>query len=84
MDEISEIRILIREDNEENRYFDDEEIRFHFIRNKRDIEATAYSLLLIKSEDDSCKLPSGIEVASNSEYWLRLASAYRPNGSRVI
>ena len=84
MDEISELRILIREDNEENRYFDDEEIRFHFIRNNRDVNATAYALLLIKSEDDSCKLPSGIEVASNSEYWLRLARRYRPNGSRVI
>lgn len=84
MEVLDEIRMLIRETDIEARYFSDEEIRYYYRKNKESIEATVYELLIIKSEDDSCKLPSGIEVKSSAEYWLMLARRYRPNRSRVI
>ena len=83
MDTIEEIKILIREDNEEP-YFSDKDIRFYYLRNNKDIEATVYELLLIKAEDDSAVLPSGISLTDNSNYWLRLAQKYRPCNSRVL
>ena len=47
MEHIEEIKILIRENNLEDSYFTDSEIRFYFKKNNQDIEATAYELLLI-------------------------------------
>ena len=84
MEHIDEIKILIRENNLEDSYFTDSEIRFYFKKNNQDIEATAYELLLIKAEDDSVSLPSGIKLTNNENYWLRLAQKYRPNGSRTL
>ena len=84
MEILDEIRILIREIDVEDRYFSDEEIRYYFKRNNQNVEATIFELLMIKAEDDSCKLPTGIEVSSSRDYWLMLARKYRPNGSRVI
>ena len=84
MEILDDIKTLIREKDEESQYFSDEEIRFYYKRNNMDLYATVYELLLVKAEDDNCKLPSGIEVASSRDYWLMLARKYRPNGSRVI
>ena len=84
MTTIDEIKMLIRERNEEDRYFSDEEIRFYYRKNNEDIYDTVYELLIIKAEDNSCKLPNGVEVASSKEYYLTLARKYRRNKSRVI
>ena len=84
MDRTSELRMLIRENREEELYFTDEEIRYYFRKNNEDMEATAYELLLIKAEDNSIKLPNGLETNSKENYWLRLAQKYRPNGSRTL
>lgn len=84
MEILEEIKILIRENDEECQYFSDDEIRYYYRKNNQDIYKTAYELLIVKAEDDSVKLPSGIEVQSKADYWLRLARKYRKNGSRVI
>lgn len=84
MEHIEEIKILIRENKEEDSYFTDSEIRYYFKKNDNDVEATAYELLLIKAEDDSVSLPSGLNMSNNENYWLRLAQKYRPNGSRTL
>lgn len=84
LNEMDELKMLIREADEDNRYFSNEELRYYLRRNNSDIEATAYELLLIKAEDDSAKLPNGFEVNSSENYWLRLARKYRPNGSRCL
>ena len=81
---IEELRILIRETSFEDRYFSDEELRYYLQKNNLDIETTAYHLLLIKAEDNSAKLPNGLEVNSNANYWLRLAQKYRPSNSRCL
>ena len=54
------------------------------LKNDNDVEATAYELLLIKAEDDSVSLPSGLNISNSENYWLRLAQKYRPNGSRAL
>lgn len=84
MDIIQEIKILIRETNEEDTYFSDSELRYYLKKNNEDLEATVYELLLIKAEDDSISLPSGLKTNSSENYWLRLARKYRPNGSRTL
>ena len=53
-------------------------------KNKNSINDTAYECLLLKAEDDSIALPGGLTLANNSEYWLRLAKKYKPNGSRIL
>ncbi len=84
MDIIQEIKMLIRETNEEDTYFSDSELRYYLKKNNEDLEATVYELLLIKAEDDSVSLPSGLSTNSSENYWLRLAQKYRPNGSRTL
>lgn len=84
LNEMDELRMLIREADEDNRYFSNEELRYYLRKNDLDIEATAYELLLIKAEDDSAKLPNGFSTNSTENYWLRLARKYRPNGSRCL
>lgn len=84
MDRTEELRMLIRENKEEDKYFTDEEIRYYFKKNNEDLEGTAYELLLIKAEDNSVALPNGLSVNSNENYWLRLAQKYRPSNSRVL
>lgn len=81
---IEELRMLIRETDIEDRYFSDEELRYYLHKNKLDVEATAYELLLIKAEDDSATLPNGLKLESTSKYWLRLAQKYRPTNSRCL
>ena len=84
LNEMDELRMLIREAGEDNRYFSNEELRYYLRKNDLDIEATAYELLLIKAEDDSVALPNGFSTNSTENYWLRLARKYRPNGSRCL
>ena len=84
LNEVEELRMLIREADEDNRYFSNEELRYYLLKNDLDIEATAYELLLIKAEDDSAKLPNGFEVKSSENYWLRLAMKYRPCNTRCL
>lgn len=84
INKMDELRMLIRETDEDDRYFSNEELRYYLQKNNLDLEATAYELLLIKSQDDSAKLPNGLEVKSNTNYWLRLAQKYRPVNSRCL
>lgn len=84
LNEVEELRMLIREADEDNRYFSNEELRYYLLKNELDVEATAYELLLIKAEDDSVELPNGFKTNSSENYWLRLAQRYRPNGSKCL
>ncbi len=44
-----------------------------------DVQKTAYHVLLRKAENTEIKLASGMTLPNNSDYWLRLAAAQRPN-----
>ena len=82
MGEIQELKLILRE--ETSPFFTDEEIAYYLNKNNGNINSTAYECLLLKAEDDSIALPGGLTLANNSEYWLRLAKKYKPNGSRVL
>ena len=82
MGEIQELKLILRE--ETSPFFTDEEIAYYLNKNKNSITDAAYECLLLKAEDDSIALPGGLTLANNSEYWLRLAKKYKPNGSRIL
>ena len=82
MGEIQELKLILRE--ETSPFFTDEEITYYLNKNNGNINSTAYECLLLKAEDDSIALPGGLTLANNSEYWLRLAKKYKPNGSRIL
>ena len=82
MGEIQELKLILRE--ETSPFFTDEEIAYYLEKNNGNINSTAYECLLLKAEDDSIQLPGGLTLANNSEYWLRLAKKYKPNGSKIL
>lgn len=49
-----------------------------------DLRAASYEGLLLKAEDNSLTLPDGLQLGDNRDYWLRLASLYRPTVARNI
>lgn len=76
MGEIQELKVILRE--ESSPFFTDEELAYYLEKNNQDIKSTAYECLLLKAEDDSISLPGGLQLANNSNYWLRLAKQYKP------
>lgn len=82
MGEIQELKLILRE--ETSPFFTDKEIAYYLNKNNGNVNNAAYECLLLKAEDDSIQLPGGLTLANNSEYWLRLAKKYKPNGSRIL
>ena len=82
MGEIQELKLILRE--ETSPFFTEEEMAYYLQKNNYNVNAAAYECLLLKAEDDSIQLPGGLQLANNSEYWLRLAKKYKPNGSRIL
>lgn len=76
MGEIQELKLILRE--ETSPFFTDEELAYYLEKNNWDINLTAYECFLLKAEDDSISLPGGLQLANNSNYWLRLAKQYKP------
>lgn len=80
-DSIDRLKIILRE--KDCPFFEDEEISFYLKENQNDFNATAYQLLIIKSETTTLVL-SGLEAADTSKYFRRLAQRYRKNNSGVL
>ena len=79
---LQELKIILRES--QSPFFTDEELTFYLERNNNDINKTAYGCFLLKAEDDSISLPGGLQLANNSEYWLRLAKQYKPRKKSFV
>lgn len=79
---LQELKIILRES--QSPFFTDEELTFYLERNNNDINKTAYECFLLKAEDDSISLPGGLQLANNSEYWLRLAKQYKPRKKSFV
>lgn len=82
MENLEKLKIILRE--ESSPFFSDNELNFYLDKNNNDINKTAYECLVLKAEDDSISLPGGLQLANNSQYWLRLAKRYKGNGSRLL
>ena len=61
-------------------YFEEGDIEYYLEKNKGDVNATIYEMLIIKSEDSSLSL-SGVNTTDTSGYFKRLASKYKPYNS---
>lgn len=79
---LREIKFNIREDLD-SPTFTDEEIVHFYNQSNQDINETCYKLLIMKSEASKMSM-SGMSMEDDSKFWLRLASLYKKNESRVL
>lgn len=70
-DKINAIKTELRED--QIPYFERNEIEYYLDKNKENVNATIYELLIIKSEDSTIQV-SGLSTQDTSAYFKRLAS----------
>lgn len=82
MTNLEKLKMELRETS--SPFFTDADLLYYLEKNNNDLNKTIYECLLLKAEDDSIALPGGLSLANNSNYWLRLARKYRPNGSRIL
>jgi hypothetical protein len=83
VDEATKDFILRELRENQSPYFEDGDIEHYYSKNKGNLKATVYEMLVIKSEDSTVSV-SGLNTADTSNYFLRLASAYRPHHSGVL
>ena len=81
MTAIEELKIILRE--KDIPFFEDSELEYYLVKNKNDLNRTAYQTLLIKAENTTLSI-SGMTTADTSAYFRRLASRYRPNNSGIL
>lgn len=81
MTDVERIRLEIREDM--CPYFEHGEIEKYLEKNKGNVEATIYELLIVKSEDSTITV-SGLNTTDTSGYFKRLASMYRQYNTGVL
>lgn len=81
MTPLEELKMLIKE--EDVPCFTDAELQYFLDKANGVVETAAYKCLIIKSENTTLNV-SGLTTADSSAYFKRLASIYRPNGSRVL
>ena len=82
------LRILLMEPDSQNDCgcgcFSDAELLAMLGRHGGDVRAAAYEGLLRKAEDDAARLPDGLTLPGNRDFWLGLARYYRPCVSRTL
>lgn len=81
MNDIERIKKEIRE--EQSPYFEEDDFQYYLEKNKGDVNATIYEMLIIKSEDSTISV-SGLNTQDTSGYFRRLASRYRPFNSCIL
>lgn len=64
-------------------YFEEEDFEYYLDKNKGNVDATIYEMLIIKSEDSTISV-SGLNTQDTSAYFKRLASRYRQYNSGVL
>ena len=81
MTDIERIKKEIRE--EQSPYFEEDDFQYYLDKNKGDVNATIYEMLIIKSEDSTISV-SGLNTQDTSGYFRRLASRYRTFNSCIL
>lgn len=75
------LKNMVREDTVP--YFTDSEIEMYYNECDKDLNATAYRLLIVKSENTTLQV-SGLTTGDSSRYFRRLALQYKPNNSGIL
>lgn len=79
--DIERIKREIRE--EQSPYFDEGDFQYYLDKNKGNVDATIYEMLIIKSEDSTISV-SGLSTQDTSSYFKRLASRYKQFNSGIL
>ncbi len=64
--------------------FSDDELTYVLNKYNFDLERTTYECLVMKAQDDTIRLPSGLSIQSSRNYWLSIAKRYRQNAGGSI
>ena len=83
MDEVTRAFVFKELREHQSPYFEDGDIEHYYSKNKGNTLATIYEMLIVKAEDSAISV-SGLSTADTSNYFLRLASRYRPHNSGVL
>jgi len=67
------------EEVESCRVLSDQQLSAFLLRAKGDADGAVYFGAIAKAKIDSVTLPDGTTLPSNRDYWLAIASAFRPN-----
>ena len=81
MSALDQLKTMIREDVMP--MFSDAQLQHTLERHHNNLNAAAYELAIMKSENTSVSL-AGLTLADTSKYFLRLASLYRPNNTGTL
>ena len=81
---MTEIEIIKKELREnQSPYFEEDDFQYYLDKNNRDLNATIYEMLIIKSEDSTISV-SGLSTQDTSAYFKRLASRFKRFNSGVL
>lgn len=64
-------------------FFEDDDYEFYYEENNKNVNATIYQMLIVKSESSVISV-SGLSTQDTSSYFKRLASQYKPNNSGIL
>ena len=81
MSTIDELKLNLREND--CPFFSNEELDAYLFKNGNDLRKTTRECLLVKAQDTTLQV-SGLSCSDTSKYFLRLATMYESNNSRVL
>ena len=81
MTNIEELKLNLRESD--CPFFTDGELELYLSKNGNDIRRTTRECLMVKAQDTTLQV-SGLSCSDTSKYFLRLATMYESNNSRVL
>lgn len=81
MTDIDRVKKEVREDQAP--FFEEEDFEYYLAKNKGDVDATIYEMLILKSEDSTISV-SGLNTTDTSSYFKRLASRFKSFNSGTL
>lgn len=81
MTDIERVKKEVREDQAP--FFEEEDFEYYLAKNKGDVNATIYEMLILKSEDSTISV-SGLSTTDTSSYFKRLASRFKSFNSGIL
>ena len=81
MIDIERVKKEVRE--EQAPFFEEDDFEYYLTKNKGDVEATIYEMLILKSEDSTISV-SGLNTTDTSNYFKRLASRFKSFNSGTL
>lgn len=81
MTDIERVKKEVREDQAP--FFEEDDFEYYLAKNKGDVNATIYEMLILKSEDSTISV-SGLNTTDTSSYFKRLASRFKSFNSGTL